>query len=97
MRAGKEAPCPLSLSIGYVSVPQQAKDLRAAYTMADAALYAAKLSGKSAIRQYDSAMEVQYRSQTGFTPRDVAESLPGIQTNPLSLSRFQLMDDRLDT
>ncbi|MBR3317490.1 MAG: EAL domain-containing protein [Atopobiaceae bacterium] len=77
VRAGKEAPCPLSLSIGYVSVPQQAKDLRAAYTMADAALYAAKLSGKSAIRQYDSAMEVQYRSQTGFTPRDVAESLPG--------------------
>ena len=77
VRANEETQCPLSLSIGFVMVPQQAKDLREAYTKADAALYAAKLSGKSIIRKYSPTMKMQYRSQAGFTPNDVVESLPG--------------------
>ena len=76
-RTYEEAPYTLSFSIGYVLVPQQAKSLREAYTMADAALYAAKLAGKSKCCKYSPSMEMQYRSQTGFSPRDVAVSLPG--------------------
>ena len=76
-RSNRNAQCSLSLSAGYVLVPQQTSSLRMAYTMADAALYAAKLSGKSECRRYDPTMQMQYRSQAGFTPRDVVESLPG--------------------
>ncbi|MDO4798321.1 MAG: EAL domain-containing protein [Coriobacteriales bacterium] len=76
-RSAQNTECSLTLSAGYVLVPQQAPNLRAAYTMADAALYAAKLSGKSKLFRYNPTMKMQYRSQTGFTPRDVVESLPG--------------------
>lgn len=69
--------CMMTLSVGYVLVPRQADTLRAAYTMADAALYTAKLEGKSRCFRYRPSMEMQYRSEAGFTPRDVVESLPG--------------------
>lgn len=66
-----------SVSIGYVGVPEQATDLKMAYSMADAALYAVKLAGKSGHSRYSYQMTTQYRSQLGFTPRDIAENIPG--------------------
>ncbi len=68
---------PLSMSIGYVEYPQQVNDLQSAYSKADAALYSVKLDGKSSYGKYQPQMETQYRSQLGFTPRDIAESIPG--------------------
>lgn len=66
-----------SLSIGYALCPLQAENLRMAYSMANAALYTVKLSGKSGFRRYSHLMKSQYRMQTGFTPRDLAENVPG--------------------
>ena len=66
-----------SLSIGYVRCPEQTSDLRSAYTMADTALYAVKLSGKSGYRKYSPDMEMQYRMEIGFTLGDVAKNVPG--------------------
>lgn len=67
----------LTMSIGYAGYPDQAKSLNDAYTKADAALYAVKLAGKSGCKRYSPEVETQYRSQLGFTPRDIAENIPG--------------------
>lgn len=67
----------LSMSVGYASYPDQANDLMSAYSKADTALYAVKLMGKSGSLAYSPDMEGQYRSQLGFTPRDIATSVPG--------------------
>lgn len=67
----------LSMSAGYVSCPSQADDLMEAYVKADKALYAVKLEGKSGCLAYSPDMERQYRSQLGFTPRDIAANVPG--------------------
>lgn len=67
----------ISMSIGYVVVPRDANDLRDAYTKADAALYAVKVGGKASCRRYSSELVMQYRSQVGFQPQDIAESIPG--------------------
>ena len=67
----------LSTSIGYACYPWDAETLQTAYSRADAALYSVKLSGKSGYRRYTPQMETQYRSQLGFTPRDIAENVPG--------------------
>ena len=66
-----------TISLGYVGWPDQATDLKDAYTKADAALYAVKLADKAASMRYAPKVEAQYRSQLGFTPRDIAESIPG--------------------
>ena len=66
-----------TISIGYASYPSQAVTLADAYTKADAALYAVKLAGKSGIQRYAPELEAQYRYQLGFTPRDIADSIPG--------------------
>ena len=66
----------LSMSMGYVE-SSQVTDLKQAYSMADAALYAVKLGGKAGYLRYAPHMESQYRSQLGFTPRDIAENIPG--------------------
>lgn len=67
---------PLSMSAGYAVCPSQAVDLADAYVKADAALYAVKLAGKSGCKQYKPEYESQYRSQLGYTPRDIAENIP---------------------
>jgi hypothetical protein len=67
----------LSMSAGYASHPDQANDLMGVYRKADRALYAVKLKGKSGCRAYAPDMEGQYRMQLGFTPRDIAASVPG--------------------
>lgn len=66
-----------SISIGYVGWPDQAFHLNDAYTKADAALYAVKLANKASFMRYSRDVESQYRSQLGFTPRDIAENIPG--------------------
>lgn len=67
----------ISLSVGYVSYPEQADSLSLAYKRADEALYAAKLAGKGRSRRYSADLGLRYRSQLGFTPRDIAENIPG--------------------
>ena len=67
----------LTMSIGYADYPEQTDTLKKAYTLADAALYAVKLAGKSGAKKYSQELESQYRSQLGFTPRDIAENVPG--------------------
>lgn len=68
---------PLSMSVGYASYPSQAEDLMSVYGKADKTLYAVKLTGKAGCLTYSPDMERQYRSQLGFTPRDIAANVPG--------------------
>ena len=74
MHAGKWYP--LTMSMGYAFFPEQATDLNDAYAKADIALYAVKLAGKSGCAKYSSEAETKYRSQLGFTPRDLTENIP---------------------
>lgn len=67
----------LSVSVGFASCPGEASDLQDAYVKADKALYAVKLADKHEARRYTPEFESQYRSQLGFTPRDIAENVPG--------------------
>ena len=64
------------MSMGYVE-SSQVTDLKQAYSNADAALYAVKLAGKAGYLVYSPNMDSNYRSQLGFTPRDIAENVPG--------------------
>ena len=50
-----------TMSAGYVCHPEQAKDLRAAYSRADTALYAMKRSGKCGYCQYAPEMETLHQ------------------------------------
>lgn len=64
-------------SLGYACWPEQAHTLEGIYTRADNALYAVKLTGKSGYKKYSTDLKTQFRSQLGFTPRDIAENVPG--------------------
>ena len=66
-----------TISIGYSTCPGEASNLAEAYSKTDAALYAVKLGGKRGAKRYSPDMASQYRSQLGFTPRDIAENVPG--------------------
>ena len=66
-----------SISIGYATYPEQAQSLESIYTKADAALYAVKMAGKNGLKRYAPELGSQYRYQLGFTPRDIAENIPG--------------------
>jgi diguanylate cyclase (GGDEF)-like protein len=72
-----DGPVEVTLSIGYTFYPSPATTIAAAYKQADAALYAVKLAGKSAVRRYRDGLDLQYRTQLGFSPRDIAENIPG--------------------
>ncbi|MBQ9001049.1 MAG: EAL domain-containing protein, partial [Eggerthellaceae bacterium] len=67
----------MTTSIGYAGCPSETDSVAQAYIMADAALYAVKLAGKSRSMRYSRDASSQYRSQLGFTPRDIAENIPG--------------------
>ena len=69
--------CKVSFSIGYSTYPEQTGSLRRAYSLADAALYSVKIAGKSGFEKYSPEHVGQYRSQLGFTPRDIAGNVPG--------------------
>ena len=70
-------PVDLTTSIGYTTYPDSANSLLAAFNQADTALYAVKLAGKSRALRYADNLGLQYRSQLGFTPHDLAENIPG--------------------
>lgn len=46
-------------------------------TLADKALYAAKLSGKNQSKHYQEGMNALNRKQLGFTVKKLAEGIPG--------------------
>ena len=58
-------------------VPEDAQTLRQAYSRSDAALFSVKIAGKGHHRRYHPTMETQVRLQSGFTPRDIIENVPG--------------------
>ncbi len=74
---GNGQPVELTTSIGYTTYPSPANSLIAAFNQADTALYAVKLAGKANALRYSDDLGLQYRSQFGFTPRDLAENVPG--------------------
>ena len=67
----------LTVSVGYTACPELADSLSSAYAQADTALYAVKLAGKSSAMRHSPTLGLQYRSQLGFTPHDIAENIPG--------------------
>ena len=71
------ASIPMTASLGYAVFPDDVDSLANAYTKADAALYSVKLDGKEGCKRYSPHLQAQYRSQLGFTPRDIAENVPG--------------------
>ena len=60
---------PVSISIGFVEHPLQARSLYDAYTKADEAVYAVKLSGKGDVKRFSPQIDEQYRSIRGYAPR----------------------------
>lgn len=64
-------------SIGFATYPDQAEALSDVCRLADAALYSAKLSGKARAAKYSAEFDFSNRSQLGYTPRDIAENIPG--------------------
>ena len=66
----------LSISVGYTWCEGTREDLKAAYSRADAALYTVKYNGKSGYQRFTPGMDARYRSQLGFTARNIAENLP---------------------
>lgn len=67
----------LTISLGYACHPDEASSLADAYKLSDTALYAAKLAGKAQAMRYSHGLDFRYRAQLGFTPRDIAENIPG--------------------
>ena len=66
-----------TLSIGYVSYPDQAESLRDLTRYADAALYATKLKGKNGFSRYAAEQEQVDRAKLSFSLRDISQNLPG--------------------
>ena len=66
----------VTISVGYSWCDGSAEDLPAAYSRADAALYAVKYNGKSGYCKFEPGQEARYRLQLGFSSRKVAENLP---------------------
>ena len=66
-----------TLSIGYVSYPDQAESLRDLTRYADAALYATKLKGKNGFSRYAGEQEQVDRAKLSFSLRDISQNLPG--------------------
>ncbi|HAM14423.1 MAG TPA: hypothetical protein DCP91_00865 [Eggerthellaceae bacterium] len=66
----------VTLSIGYVSYPDQADDIEELYTKADEALYAVKLAGKAGYARYAPEAISHHRTQLGFTARDIMDNVP---------------------
>ena len=67
----------LTISLGYALYPEHAATQDELFTKADIALYAVKLAGKSDFKRYHPDMDSRYRTRLGFTPRDLAENIPG--------------------
>lgn len=66
-----------TISAGYADWPEQTKKLERLLTLADQALYAAKLSGKNQSKHYQERMNALNRKQLGFTVKKLAEGIPG--------------------
>lgn len=66
-----------TVSLGYACRSDRSDSIVEAYKLSDAALYAAKLAGKAQAVRYSQELDVRYRAQLGFTPRDIAENIPG--------------------
>ena len=65
-----------TLSAGYADYPKQANDISELLKKADTALYNVKLHGKNGIAYYDYPMDQQFRSQIGFSDRELIQNMP---------------------
>ena len=66
-----------TMSAGYADYPEQAQDRSGLMVLADEALYAVKMSGKSGARRYMPDMAEMNREQLGFSAAAMAEGVPG--------------------
>lgn len=66
-----------TVSIGYVTYPDQAADLAEMFKHADAALYNIKLKGKHSYARYEADAEILSRTQLGFNLDNIAMNMPG--------------------
>lgn len=66
-----------TVSMGFATYPDQAKDVPALMRAADAALYATKLRGKNGFSRYVASQEPVDRARLSFRLRDISENLPG--------------------
>ncbi len=66
-----------TISAGYADYPVQADDRKHLMTLADQALYAAKLGGKHQCLHYEPSMSNIKRSQLGFNVKNIASGIPG--------------------
>lgn len=65
-----------TVSMGYVTYPDQARSLRDLTRNADAALYATKLKGKNGFSRYAAEQEQVDRARLSFSLRDISQNLP---------------------
>lgn len=66
-----------TISAGYADYPSQAQSLSQLITVADMALYAAKMHGKHVAKHYDPSMQLIKREQLGFNMKNVSQGMPG--------------------
>ena len=66
-----------TISLGYVSYPDQAQGVSELMRTADAALYATKLKGKNGFSRYAAEQEQVDRAKLSFSLRDISQNLPG--------------------
>lgn len=66
-----------TISAGYADYPDQSKDRSGLMVLADEALYAVKMSGKSGARRYTPDMSQMNRERLGFSAAGMAEGVPG--------------------
>lgn len=65
-----------TVSIGYASFPDDSKDWKKMYLLADAALYAGKFTGKHACMHYDASIQNIIQKRQGVRIPEVAQNMP---------------------
>lgn len=65
-----------TISIGYASCPDDAKDWREMYLLADAALYAGKFTGKHACMHYSTSLQTLIRKSQDVRIPEIARKMP---------------------
>ena len=66
-----------TISLGYVSYPDQAQGVSELMRTADAALYATKLKGKNGFSRYAAEQEQVDRAKLSFSLRDISQATDG--------------------
>lgn len=66
-----------TISAGYADYPLQTETISGLLSMADEALYAAKINGRHCAEHYETRMSNIKREQLGFSAKSIAAGMPG--------------------